>query len=88
MSDIDMIRRLFALCIFSATVTFASFGQEVFGREHLINLAHEIQAKGPEHAEKAWHETDKLLASLAPEAGSERNYCAIETLAWAKYLYQ
>lgn len=88
MSDIDMIRRLFALCIFSATVTFASFGQEVFGREHLIVLAHEIQAKGPAKAQKAWKETDKLLASLSPEAGSEHNYCTFETLDWARQLYQ
>ena len=83
-----MIRRLFALCVFSATVTLASFGQGVFGREHLIVWAHEVQAKGPKQAQIAWRETDKLLASLAPEAGSEYNYCTFETLAWATHFYQ
>lgn len=83
-----MIRRLFALCVFSLTVTVASFGQQVFGREHLIVLAHRIQAEGPGQARTAWHETDKMLAQLVPQAGSEDPYCTFESLDWAKSLNQ
>ncbi len=83
-----MIRRLFTLCVFSLTVTLASFGQQVFGREHLIVLAHRVQAEGPARARTAWHETDKMLAHLVPQAGSEDPYCTPESLSWAIRLYQ
>jgi hypothetical protein len=66
-----MIRRFIGMMIFSSTVTIAAFGQNVFGREDLINWAHRIQHEGPRHVQVAWRETDKMLAQLAPEAGQE-----------------
>lgn len=83
-----MIRRLFALCVFVITVTLASFGQQVFGREHLIVLAHDLKTEGPQKARTALHQTDVLLASLAPQAGVGNAFCTLDSLEWAQHLYQ
>lgn len=84
----DMIRRLFATFVFCATVGIAAYGQNIFGRDDIIVLAHQLKAEGPQRAAHAWHETDKMLASLAPSAGSETALCTFEDLAWAKKLYE
>lgn len=64
-----MIRKFLSVAIFTATITLASFGQDVFGRNDLIAWAYVIQEKGPQRVEIALQKTDEALAQLAPEAG-------------------
>jgi hypothetical protein len=85
-----MIRRLFTMMVFSGTVTLAVFGQNVFGREHIIAWAHQVQAEGPKHVEAAWDETDKVLAQLVPQAGGlESQECFLsDDPQWAAHLQE
>lgn len=81
-----MIRRLFTLSVFTVTVILAAFGQSVFGREDIVKIAHQAKAEAPQHAQHIWHETDKFLATLEPEAGSNTNSCTFEYLDWPQRL--
>jgi hypothetical protein len=83
-----MIRRLFTLFVFCLTVLMAAYGQNIFGREHLVKIAHNIQAEGPDKARQVWKETDKMLANLVPEAGSAKPVCTIDNINWAISLYR
>lgn len=83
-----MIRKFFAIAIFFATIMIASFGQHIVGREHIRLWAHQVQEQGPERLQTAWQTTDKALAALATQAGSEQLYhCTYSDLAWAQGFY-
>ena len=83
-----MIRRFLTMSVFVTTVYMAAFGQHVFGREDLIRLGARIQAEAPAKAQKVWKQTDIMLASLAPEAGTEAtSVCSFEELAWSSNFY-
>lgn len=85
-----MIRRFIGMMIFTVTITMASFGQDVFGREHLISWAKQIEAEGPKHAASAMKKTDIFLSQLAPQAGVEQapTACFLKDQEWSKNTYQ
>jgi hypothetical protein len=66
-----MIRRFFSMMIFTATILTASFGQNIFGRQDIINWLHIVQQQAPRHAGQALAKTDVFLSHLAPSAGVE-----------------
>jgi hypothetical protein len=82
-----MIRRLFILFVFTVTVAMAAFGQNIFGREDILVLAHEAQKNAPKAASHVWNETDKFMAEIAPSAGSEDPTCSFDSLDWAITVY-
>lgn len=83
-----MIRRFFTMSVFVSTVYLAAFGQHIFGREHLIRLGHRLQAEAPAKTAEVWEQTDKMLASLTPEAGTAFNsLCSFDELTWASRFY-
>lgn len=43
-----MFRRFITLCLFSITVPLSVFGQDVFGSEHVKNMAYAIRAQWPQ----------------------------------------
>ena len=74
-----MIRRFLSVGIFCATVLLAAFGQHIFNRDDLIEVAHHVQQNAPRHAHAAWIKTDAALASLVTEAGTPNiNHCYID----------
>jgi hypothetical protein len=85
-----MIRRILTMTIFTATVLLAAFGQDVFGRNHLISLADRARTDAPRHIEMAWNKTDKALAQLVTEAGTEptSSICSYDSLDWAIKSYK
>jgi formaldehyde-activating enzyme involved in methanogenesis len=82
-----MIRRFFTLLVFTATINLAAFGQHIFGRDDLIHWAHEVQKHGPAQAKIAWAKTDRVLASITPNAGSEKVSCFFEDLQFPTKIY-
>jgi len=84
-----MIRSFLSVAVFTATITLASFGQNIFGRNDIIHWAQVVQANGPHRAQVAWAKTDAALAQLAPDAGVETpQTCSFETLQWPMQLYR
>ncbi len=79
-----MIRRLATMIVFISTVLLAAFGQHIFGREDIIRAADRMRQDGPHYVEVAWNRTDKALAALVPEAGTEvLSVCSFSSLEWA-----
>jgi hypothetical protein len=60
-----MIRRFIGMMIFTVTVSMASFGQDVFGRDDLVVWAKHIEVQGPKHAVIAMKKTDRFLTELS-----------------------
>lgn len=83
-----MIRNFFSIAVFLATITVASFGQDVFGRNDIIAWASVVQEQGPERVYVAWKKTDAALAQLVTNAGQESfASCTYDDLAWARKVY-
>ena len=83
-----MIRRFFGMIIFTITILTASFGQNVFGREDIINWLQLVQQQAPKHAGQALAKTDVFLSHLAPSAGVEApNKCTSDDMQWAQKLH-
>ena len=83
-----MIRKFVSVAIFLATISVASFGQDVFGRNDIVAWAHVVQEHGPEQAKLAWQRTDHALAQMVTNAGEETFLtCTYDDLGWAKKIY-
>lgn len=83
-----MIRNLFGVTVFLATISIASFGQNILSRDDLVHWAHNVQKYGPAQAQIAWQKTDEALAQLAPQAGQEILLtCTYDDFAWVKKVY-
>lgn len=84
-----MIRKFIHVTIFTATISLASFGQEIFGRDDIIHLAERIQKQAPQRVEVALAKTDEALAQLVPEAGSAApQICTFDNLHWTLKTYK
>lgn len=70
-----MIRKFISLAVFIGTISLASFGQHIFGRQDIENLAIHIREKAPHQSRIALKKTDELLAQLVTESGSPADQC-------------
>lgn len=83
-----MIRNFFGITVFLITISIASFGQNVFGRQDIQSWAHNVQQQGPDQARIAWQKTDQALAELVTHAGEETFLtCTYDDLVWAQNVY-
>ena len=66
-----MFSRLFTMLLFTWTVYMAAFGQHIFGREHIIEMANNFGPTVAEKSEVLSQETTRFFADIAPSAGEE-----------------
>jgi hypothetical protein len=76
-----MFRKFITLCLFSITVPFAVFGQDVFGERDVKNLGVVLRQQWPqaqdnliENLPKAARHLSGALNDLSPSAGQNVNF--------------
>ncbi len=68
-----MFSRLITMLLFTWSVYMAVFGQHIFGRERIIEMAQSFKPEITKETELLSHDTTRFFANIAPSAGEKQS---------------